>query len=209
MIAMRAEDLMTRPVVTVPTGASIRDAAAVLTTHGIAAAPVIDEEGRLIGMVAEGDLIDRAILPDPRLHARRVGPPQQSAPSTVDEVMTKHVLAVPTDTDAADLARLMVDRNIRSIPVVDGDRVVGIVARRDMLRSLVRSDDTVADDVRSRLSAYYRGTVPWQINVDDSTVTLTGPTVEEYEHRVIEVLVCTTPGVRAVAISEISPQPAT
>jgi len=207
---MRAEDLMTRPVITVPSGASIREAAAVLTTHGIAAAPVIDSDGRLIGMIAEGDLIDHAILPDPRLHARRLGPTQHSAPSTVDEVMTTHVLAVPVDTDAADLARMMVDRNVRSIPVVDGDHVVGIVARRDMLRSLVRGDDMLAGDIRSKLSTYYRdGGLPWQISVADGTVTLSGPAVPEFEHRMVEVLASTTPGVRAVVVSETSAEPAT
>lgn len=153
---MRASDVMTTDVITVPVDARIVDVADILTRHRIAAAPVLDAEGRLIGIVSESDLIDQAVFPDPRAHMWRTERPGTvtPVPATVAEVMTSTVVAMPPTTDLADLADTMVTLGIRSIPIVLGSRVIGIVSRRDLLRTLVRTspDHRGGHRVRTDLS---------------------------------------------------------
>jgi CBS domain-containing protein len=132
---MQARDIMTRPVITFRAGTPVREAAAVLTERGITAAPVVDEAEELIGMVSEADLIVGRFPHDPRSHLRRdegIGDELAGAPRTVGEVMTRTVIAMSASADAADLAQAMVDGDVRSIPIVTGSAVIGIVSRRDL-----------------------------------------------------------------------------
>jgi len=151
---------MTRPVITFRPNTAIREAAAVLTERGITAAPVLDGADELVGMVSEADLIAGRFAHDPRSQLRRdegIGDEPAGAPQTVGEVMTRTVIAMSANADAADLAQAMVDRDIRSVPIVTGSAVIGIVSRRDLLRTLVRDDDVVRADVVHRLETYTGG----------------------------------------------------
>jgi CBS-domain-containing membrane protein len=136
---MRAREIMTRSVVTVRTSDPAKAAAGLLAEHRITAMPVLDGTGRLVGMVSEADLLAHRVAHDPRSHLRRDGQPQADPAHTVGEVMSRPVVSLEPDTDLATIAEVMLDRGLRSIPIVDGGRVVGIVSRRDLLRTLVRS----------------------------------------------------------------------
>jgi CBS-domain-containing membrane protein len=111
-------------------------------------------------------------LPDPRAHALRWPPPAAETPHLVHEVMTREVLALPPDADAADAARLMLDHGVKSIPVILGGRVVGMVTRRDLLAVLARNDQAIRAEVERLLAEELGGRR--RVEVADGVVTLAG-----------------------------------
>jgi CBS-domain-containing membrane protein len=204
---MRAKDLMTSPVVTVGPDTTAKEAARLLAARGFAALPVVDADDRLLGVVSEADLLRRRILPDPRtlIHNDALeyeGPP----PSTVAGVMTIDVVAAGRDTHAAELSRLMVDRHLRSIPIVDRGQLVGIVSRVDLLRTIARDDDAIARDVRGHLSA--AGRRRWDVAVLDGVVTLASEGADETDRHIATVIAGAAPGVVDVRITDDQAQPA-
>ncbi len=129
---MKAQDVMSSPAVTLHPERSARDAAEVLSVNGFSGAPVVDGNGRLIGMVTEGDLAGDRIRRD-----AATGRPT----ATVGQVMTRPAIEVRPDTDVRDIARTMLAGRVRSMPVVDAMGVIGVVARHDLVR-LLAGDDT-------------------------------------------------------------------
>jgi CBS domain-containing protein len=202
---MRAKDLMTSPVVTVGRDTPAKDAARLLVTHGFAVLPVIDAEDRLLGVVTEADLLRDRLLPDPRdLIHDRPPEPTRPAPPTVAGVMTTEVVTAAPDTHAAELSRLMVDRHLRAVPVVEGDRLVGIVSRVDVLRTIARDDDAIAWDVRRHLEA--AGRRRWEVAVADGVVTLASEGADETDRHIATVVAGCAPGVVDVRIrDEVAP----
>jgi CBS domain-containing protein len=200
---MQARDIMTRPVITFRPEMAVRDAATVLTDKQITAAPVLNEDGEMIGIVSEGDLILDRFAHDPRSHARRDHLEPRPAPQTVGEAMTTMVIAMSGSADAADLAETMLTYDVRSVPIVEGSEVVGIVSRRDLLRTLVRSDDVIRAEVTARLDAYTGGRQRWQVLVTDGIVDLYGEPVDEAESGVLHALASTVPGVVSVHVHRI------
>ncbi len=170
---MQARQIMTTPVVTVRADTTVRDVATLLVEHQITAAPVLDAEGELIGMVSEGDLVVDRFSHDPRSQLRSVED-EPPGPQTVGEVMSTPVIALGASADAADLAHTMLDSDVRSIPIVEGATVVGIVSRRDLLRTLVRDDDDIRAEILKRLSSCGEPTGWWDVQVTDGTVLLVG-----------------------------------
>jgi CBS domain-containing protein len=188
-----AADFMTTPVVTTSPGASVRDATRRLLEHRIAALPVVDEQGRLVGIVSELDLLRERVTADPRAHLFPEKTPQRPAPRLVEQVMTRDVYALPDSADAAAFAQLMAESGAKSIPVVQGELLVGIVGRRDLLRLIAREDDAVAADVTALLEADPE-VGGWQVAVEDGELTLTGKgTAQQVE--AVQLLSRTVPGV--------------
>jgi CBS domain-containing protein len=208
---MQARDIMTRPVITFRADTTIRQAAAVLTERGITAAPVVDHADGLVGMVSEADLIAGRFSHDPRSHLRRgegTGDEPAGAPQTVGEVMTRTVIAMSASADAADLAQAMVDCDVRSIPIVTGSAVIGIVSRRDLLRTLVRDDDVIQADVAHRLETYTGGRTRWDVRVRQGRVDISGSVDDDAEARVLSILAGTVPGVTHVELHRVPLQAA-
>lgn len=191
---MRVGDVMTRSVVTTTPQAPVKDAAVVLAGHGVTALPVVDEDGRLVGVLTEADVVRGRISPDPRRRAWRGSRGGPTPPATVGEVMSSAPLTADPQTDAADLARMMIDRGVRSVPVVDEGRLVGIVARRDLVRTIARDDSLIASDVRKRLEAY-GGPDRWTVHAAQGSVTITDQYPDPADHHVALVLAQAVPGV--------------
>ncbi|WP_345379305.1 CBS domain-containing protein [Pseudonocardia yuanmonensis] len=122
---MRVREVMSDPVLVVALGSTVRDAAAVLAAHGLSEVPVVDERDRFVGMLTEADLV-----PD-RLEGRR-GP----APSGVGPLVRTDVPTATPDGDLLGLVQRMREADVRVVPVLDGDRVAGIVTFSDLLRVL-------------------------------------------------------------------------
>lgn len=204
---MQARDVMTREVVTVGPDTSAKYAAEIMAERGFAAVPVVDADDELVGIVAEADVLADRLPPDPRLHLRRDGSEQQDAPPPllVRGVMTGQVRTVDAKADVSDIARLFVDDRVRSVPVLEHGRLVGIVSRRDVLRALVRSDDALREDVL-RLVEEYTGEVgSWDVRVTEGIATISRtrgvPDVSRaVEERALRTLAHTVAGVVAARV---------
>jgi CBS domain-containing protein len=163
---MRICEVMSTPVVTVQPDTQLKDVAATLIEHGINAAPVIDTSGRLVGIVSEADLLSLEPPAGPGSVANR------ASRHTVREVMSQSVYTLTEHVDAAAAARMMLRHNLKSVPVMAGDQVVGIVARRDLLRLVARSDDDVRADLEVRLKEELDALQRLAVAVDGGVVTL-------------------------------------
>ena len=203
---MQARDVMTREVVTVGLETSAKYAAEVMAEHGFAALPVVDDEDRLVGIVAEADVLRDRMPLDPRLHLRRDGDVPAALPSLlVHGVMTRDVRSVEATADVADVARVFVDDRLRSVPVVDGDRLVGIVSRRDLLRALVRPDEQIRHELLRLVEGYTGALDSWDVTVTDGLATMKRtrgapePTAA-VEERALSALARTVAGVVGVQV---------
>lgn len=193
---MLVRELMSHPAVTTREDADVRAVARTLAEHRITALPVLDQAGRLVGVVSELDLLPLLVADDPRAHEVPREPHLTAPPGSVAEVMTRVPLTVRPETDAARALALMCRRTVRSLPVVDNDdRVVGVVSRSDLLRAVAADDEEIAGRVARSLGE--AGLGDWVAVVADGTVSLTGPT--DTEDRALAHLVASrVPGVRAV-----------
>ncbi|MGH4025867.1 MAG: CBS domain-containing protein [Pseudonocardiaceae bacterium] len=201
---MWVRDVMTRPVVTTRPEISVKDAAVVLAGHRFTALPVVDQDGRLVGMLSEADVVRGRISPDPRHRAWQGTEAGSTASATVGEVMSCSPVSVDPQADAADLAATMIDRGLRSVPVVEEDRVVGIVTRRNLVRIIARDDSLIAADIRRRL-ARYGGLDRWAVQVHQGSVTITDDYADQADHHVALVLAQAVPGVVHVEVTEKTP----
>jgi CBS domain-containing protein len=191
---MKARDLMTRPVITVRPETPTGEAAALLGKHQITALPVVDVDSRLLGMISEGDLLRNQIRRDGEAELRE-------HESRVGALMTSPAVRVAESDDISDVAGLMLYSNVHSVPVVDAEEVVGIISRRDLVRTLVRTDDALAAEVRTRLDAYGGRPGRWDVDVQDGAVIINGDFDDHVEEQVARALARTVPGVRTVALN--------
>src|SRR6478672_6890497 len=130
---MKAVEIMSTPAVSVTARTSVRRASIILREHGFSALPVIDHVGTLVGVVSEADLIKDRFSGD--ADAARELPAE-----TVGEVMTTPPVFVEQAASLETIADQMTSGHRRSIPVVDGSKLVGVISRSDLLRVLARSD---------------------------------------------------------------------
>lgn len=188
---------MTRSVVTVHADTSVQRAAALLTERGISSLPVLDEDDHVIGIVSEIDLLRNRMAHDPRSHMRTESDERLDPARLVGDVMTATVVCMPPFADAADLVELMLDNNVRAVPIVDGVHLVGIVGRRDLLSTLLRNDAVICNEVALRLNEYAGDSDSdrWSVAVEDGVVTVRGAFDDERQRDVVTVLARTVPGV--------------
>lgn len=198
---MRARDIMTNPVITVRPETPVKEAAATLAEHGFTAVPVVDGDDRLIGIVTEADLVRDRVPRDPRALCHPGAVADTVTTTKVGEVMTTPAVAMGPGTDVAVLAKALLEAGHRSMPIVDGARVVGIVTRRDIVRVIARDDRTIAEDVRHRLEVY-GGDRRWRVEVRDGMVSIGDEFDDESDRHVATVLAEAVPGVvRATAFA--------
>lgn len=142
---MNAADIMTRAVVTVAPETEVATVAQLLMDHNISAVPVVDYQGRLVGIISEGDLLGRSSRKINRASWLRL---LTKEPESLEElatarhlkaadVMTRHVISVTDDTSIESLAMLMHQRKLKRVPVLLGGKVIGIVSRADVIKGLV------------------------------------------------------------------------
>jgi CBS domain-containing protein len=203
---VQAREVMTRDVITVGPDSFVKQAAEVMAQRGFAALPVVDEDNGLVGIVAEADVLRDRLPPDPRLHLRRDEPSTQSLPPLlVRAVMTADVRSVEASTDIADVARMFVDQHLRSVPVLEHGRTVGIVSRRDLLRTLARPDDTIRADLLRAVEDYTGETGCWDIAVTEGAATVrrthgTPQGSAHVEEHALQELAATVVGVVSVRV---------
>ena len=199
---MRARDIMTCPVHTVWQNTSVENAAEAMTAYAVTALPVLDSDGRLVGMVSESDLLWHHVAAEPG--ADPAEPPEidpRHRPGVVADVMSRLPVTTTPAADVADVAEVMLELDVRSLPVMDGSRLVGIISRRDILRAMVRSDRTLAAEAQQRLDEFADGTRRWTATVDCGVVTVLGECDDDTERAIVAALARTVPGVAAVSLS--------
>ncbi|MGH9102292.1 MAG: CBS domain-containing protein [Acidimicrobiales bacterium] len=141
---------MSSPAVVLFPEMSLKEAGSVLTGHRISGAPVVDKARKLVGMLSEGDI----------LGARAEG----VTPPTVGDAMTTEVICVDEGTDLKVVTLRILDAHVHRVPVLGGERVVGVISRHDLLKQLARSDATLEVDVANLLGQ--EGTALGHIEVD-------------------------------------------
>lgn len=114
--------------------------------------------------------------------------------------MSETVVTSWPEEDVSDVAAKMLRFDVRSLPVLDGDDVVGIVSRRDILRAMVRTDDVVCAEVQHRLDEYAGGVRRWIVTVTDGAAAVTGSFDDETERQFVAVMTRTVPGVTGVTV---------
>jgi CBS domain-containing protein len=148
---MKVADVMTRDVVTVHPETMVTEIARLMSQHRVSGLPVVDVGGRLVGIVTERDLMSRSAnlhvptfirvldvmipLGNQRQFEQEL---RRATGTTAAEVMTSEVITVGPDTDLADAATLMIDKRINRLPVLDAERLVGIISRSDFVRLLAQ-----------------------------------------------------------------------
>ena len=147
---LKAKDIMTRAVITISPDMEIVHAAKILLENRINGAPVVDETGKLVGILCQSDLIaQQKKLPIPSFFTFLDGlialtsmkqfekQVQKIAAVTVAQAMTPNPVTVKPDTDIEAVAALMVDQSFHTIQVVDAGELLGIVGKEDILRTLM------------------------------------------------------------------------
>jgi CBS domain-containing protein len=165
---MRAHQIMTRNVITVRSDTSIIEAAKLMLDNHVSGLPVLDERGKLIGVVSEGDFLRRSEIGTQRKRPRWlqyfIGPGRaadefvHASGRKVEEVMTRDPLVVSEETTLEEIVRLMEKNGVKRLPVMRNDQLVGIVTRANLLQavaSMARDvpDPTADDDhIRERVT---------------------------------------------------------
>jgi CBS domain-containing protein len=176
---MKASEIMTTPVVSIRVDATVREATALLARHRIASMPVLDEDGNVVGIVSEIDLLRNRIPRDPRAHMWRHSEDRADPGRRVADVMSETVVCLSENADAADVVDVMLTNRVRAVPIISGADLIGIISSRDLLRSLLRDDSEIRSEVERRLAGYVAPGEQCVIYVQDGVVTLHGHLADE------------------------------
>ena len=203
---MRVEEIMTKDVIAVSPKTPVHEAAELMVDHGVSGLPVVDDEGDVVGIVSEGDLILRekpgermpwwrAFFADAEKLARDY---QKAHGTTVAEVMTRSLITVSPDLPTESLALILEEHKIRRVPVITGGRLVGIVSRGDLIKALSKaparvgappSDERLVREMRARLAEE-----PWVstggivVEAKDGVLVLWGLVLTEAEKSALETM---------------------
>lgn len=175
-------DVMTHTVIAVGPQATFQEIARTMHEWDVSAIPVLEGDGRVIGVVSEADLLpktsytDRAPQP-PETRARMAMEELHATGGlTADTLMSTPAVSVHTGVRLTEAARIMARRHVKRLPVVDGDgRLVGIVSRADLLTMFLRADEEIAEEIRRDvLGLLPGGALQVQVAVSEGVATLTG-----------------------------------
>lgn len=114
---MQARDIMTHEVITIRPNATVRDAARQLADYHISGMPVLDDMGRMVGIITEADLISKD-------------------GKTVADLMSERVVSVREDTSVDEIAQILTSNRFKRVPVLRDERLVGVVSRADIVRMM-------------------------------------------------------------------------
>jgi len=216
---MQARDIMTPDVISVAPDTSIAEVVRLMLAHRISAVPVLDE-GRVVGIISEGDLLRRVETgtnaPPSRwlelVHSgdARAADYVKTHGRRADEVMTRSVITVGEDAPVAQIARILAAHRFRRVPVMRGERLVGIVSRANLMQALAshmaapaegpNPDDRRIRDALLAEIANQSWAAPGDasVTVSNGVVHLWGGIDSEAKHRALVVTAENIPGVIAV-----------
>jgi CBS domain-containing protein len=227
---MLAKDAMTSTVITVAPETTLLAAATHMLDAHVSGLPVVDETGKLVGVLSEGDLLRRCETGTERRHAGWVelflGPGRLATEyvhahaRTVRDIMTESPITVTEDTELGDVVAIMERRHIKRLPVMRGTALVGMVGRADLVRLLVRkisvAPQTAVDDgdIRDAIRAELQDT-KWanahnvSVLVHNGVVSLDGVLFNEALRPALRVAAENVPGVTEVEDNMVWVEPVT
>lgn len=215
---MKAHDVMVSPVITAKPSTSVREVAELFLKYRISAVPIVDGDDRVIGIVSEGDLLHRAEAGTERRRSwwlRAFASNETLAQDyvkahtqRVEDVMTRDVIVARPYTPVHEVAALLEKNGIKRVPVVENDRVVGIISRANLIQAVASArrvlDMPLSDSaIRDKLLAHLKRQ-PWahtslvNVTVSNGVVDLWGSAQSDAERKAIRVAAETAPGVTAV-----------
>jgi CBS domain-containing protein len=216
---MNAKDVLTPRVISVAPDASISAAASLMLKSKISGLPVIDGSGNLVGIVSEGDFLRRTEIGTQRRRARwiefLIGPGRladeysRSSGRSISDIMTHDVHTVNLDASLEDIVGIMERHHVKRVPVVEGEKVVGIVTRANLLHALASIADEIAPSsvgdksIREQIFAELKCQT-WtpvttiDVTVRSGVVQLSGSLTDERQRQALRILAENIPGVRKV-----------
>jgi len=210
---MRIQDLMTTTVVTVGAATPLKDAAALLAEHRISGLPVVDEDGHVLGVLSEGDILFKETGPPerPSLLERLLAVPSiafdpKLAARTAGEAMSAPAVTIGPRRPVTEAAMTMIEARVNRLPVVDDERrLIGIVTRADLVRAFVRPDDELEREIREDVLRRAMWIEPGVVGVEvaGGEVRLTGEVETKTDAEILPRLVQRVPGVVGV-LSKVS-----
>ncbi|WP_028220924.1 CBS domain-containing protein [Paraburkholderia oxyphila] len=216
---MQASDIMTTDVVSVVATATVFEAAELMAKHHISGLPVVDEAGKIIGLVSEGDLLhrvetgtgkpQRSWLAEFLYSTRKLAAEYLKEHAVkVSDIMTENVIAVPPATPLAEIADLLERHHIKRVPVVADGKVLGIVSRSNLVGALARaaqvgpdalaSDEAIRQAVAHALEGHRWAMAAENVVVKDGVVHLWGTVGSEEERKAICVCAERVAGVKDI-----------
>lgn len=216
---MKVSDVMTRMPVAVRADTTLEEAARIMVGAQVSGLPVLDDEGALIGILSEGDLLRRAELEtagQPVTWLSAFLAPKRAARDyvrthslRVREIMTSRVISTSPDTPLSEVVGIMESRHVKRLPVMHDGKLVGIVSRADLLRALARllpehNVEAISDAELRRSILVEIENQKWaprtnvDVTVKNAIVELHGVITDESERAGLRVLAESIPGVRGV-----------
>jgi CBS domain-containing protein len=218
---MQAADIMTTSVITAEPEMTVRIAAGTMVFAGVSGMPVIDQEGKLVGMVTEGDLMRRREIGTGKRDSWWLESLASSSDlanmyvkenaTKVKDVMSTEVVTITEGCPLVEIAELLDGRRIKRVPVVRDGRLVGVVSRANLIRAIVtvvpkQPSSAEGDDAGLREAILltmtgHRWALPREnVIVKDATAHLWATARSDEERRAIRVAAETVPGVNEIVM---------
>jgi CBS-domain-containing membrane protein len=212
---MRARDVMVSPVITVQLRSSVKDVAELLWEQRISGAPVVDDLGKLVGIISEGDLVYRSEIGMERPHRFELAGEEALAAAyvkararKVGDIMTRNVITASPDATISEIAASLESNSIKRIPIVEDGRIIGIVSRANLIQviasapsemQITLTDTTIRTKLLQHLNEQrWAHTARLNVIVHDGVVELWGIAGSDAESQAIRVAAESMPGVRSV-----------
>jgi CBS domain-containing protein len=215
---IRARDVMTSPVITVKATTTVKEVARLFLERRISATPVLDDQGKLVGIVSEGDLVHRSEISTERrrpwwlvLMAGDEGLAAEyirAHATRVDDLMSRNVITAAPDTPLHEIAEMLEKYGIKRLPIVRDGQLVGIVSRANLVQAIATSgskldvplsDATIREKLLTHLNKQsWAHTAVLNATVNGGVVDLWGFVESDTERKAIRVAAEATAGVRAV-----------
>jgi len=177
-------DVMTQTVVALGQDATFKDIVSTMEQWKVSAMPVLEGEGRVVGVVSEADLLPkeeyRQSDPSRVDDIHRLAEMAKADAVTAGQLMSTPAVCVHADSTLAQAARIMAQRKVKRLPVTDAEgKLAGIVSRCDLLKVFLRSDEEIAEEVRHDVvNTLFPGEPAVTVDVHDGLVTLAGDVLE-------------------------------